>query len=198
MTERDGEWETWQRAWLSAPDAPPDGSLSDPAPSLRAARHWAMLAELVQAVVAVGGLGLLGIAMRHAANVGEAALGLSVGLTIALTWGAHIAARRGEAPALAADAVGFLAHRRAMRHRQLRLVRFVWTVLTLDLVFCGWWWAGGIAIHRHALSSPIVVATLWIPLVAMGALAAWSAWLGRMARADLRCLERAEREFESS
>ena len=181
------DWDAWKADWQCE-------SSRDQPRAIRSERQSG--ARLARGAIAIGGLLLLGGAITHAADVGEAVLAVLVAVGIATTWLAHAWGQR-EHDADASDAVSFLHTALRARRGQVKLARFVWTVLSLEAVFLVTWWAGGLRVHAHEALSLLAVGWLWGPLATMLGLAWWSVRLHRRASGELRELERLQREFQA-
>jgi hypothetical protein len=200
MTDRrsdmDDELTQWTHAWRHV-DAVPAGTHPDAhvLERLRTDQRNLAAAEIIQAVLSLGALALLAAALGHAASYSEMLLGGLVAVAIVVAWASHASDRRSERGAMLASATEYLAAIHVVRRRQLRLARFVWTVLSLELVFLVVWWMGGVTLHHNDLGSWITVTTLWIPIVAIIVLAVWSVGLYRDARRELVATDRLRRQF---
>ena len=194
------EWDSLREAWRPADDPIPtlhDAEVTDlVARAGRARRSLALVAaaEVLIVVVAVVGIGA---ALRHSASVGEAIVGFSVIIGIAIAWVGTTAGRRTEHERAHSSAIEYLGVLRAVRHRQIRFVYFAWLVLGLALVFLIVWWASGFAVHRGELGAPIAIASLWVPLTVMVGFVAWTARMRKVASAELIRLGRLERDLRA-
>ena len=187
------DWQQWREVWKEGRATAP--ALDHPVERARRAQRTLAVtgaAEIALVIVALAGLGA---ALRHAADPVEMALGLSVAAAVVVAWIVHIAARRREASVASAVPSEYVAVMRQLRRRQLRFVRFAWVVLALELVFLTWWWARGLPVHRSELGSSIAIVSLWIPILAVAGLLAWTVRLYRQATHELRQLDRVEIEL---
>jgi hypothetical protein len=192
MTAPD-DWQEWREVWQEGRAT--EAALEQPVERVGRARRTLTLTSAAEAALVVAALGGLGAALRHAADAVEMALGLLVATAVIMTWAIHAVARRREAGAAAVAASEYVAVMRRLRRRQLQFVRFVWSVLALELVFLAWWWAGGIPVHRSELAAPIAILSLWIPIVAIAGFLAWTVRLYQRATHELRQLDRVQTEF---
>ena len=191
------DWDTLRDAWRPAPAhrSPREDDASGLITRANRARRTMALvraAEVLVVTVAVGGVAA---ALRHAANIVELILGLSVMLAIAGAGAFRVMARRRERDIAGTSALEYVTVLRALRQRQIHFVHFGWLVLALELVFFLTWWAGGVSVHRTQLGAPIAIASLWVPLATIVAFVAWTARLRTRASADLVVLARLEREL---
>jgi uncharacterized membrane protein YoaK (UPF0700 family) len=189
MTEQSEDWVHWQEAWRTTP---PKG-----AEEQRRAHRRYRGAEVAQVVVVLAAIALLAVALRYAASPFELAFGVSVVAAIFGVWIAHRMTRTSEASALTRDSIGHLAALHALRDRELRIVRFVWLVLSLEGAYLTTWWIGGSAFHDKELDAPIAILVLGTPIVAMIALVAWAALVRRRAKAELRRIAKMEQDFSA-
>jgi len=148
-------------------------------------------------VVAIVALGIVGAALRHAANVFEAALGLVVAVGIAAVWLLDAINRGSAAEKVEAPADEYRATRRALCIRQVRFARLGWVVVSLDLAFLFPWWIGGIPVHGAGFHVRQIL-TMWLPLALMAAFVLWTIALRNRARAELRRIDLAVAPVEDS
>jgi hypothetical protein len=186
MTGRDTDWDMLRAEWLRTTDAA--SVVVSAERQMRMARRSALVAKIIEAGIAGAGTTLVGLALMHAANRVEAALGIVVGALIGMAWLKRRDLARDEQRALEATRPDCLAMMRALRNRQARLAQFVWLILALDLAFLIPWWVIGSRVHSRRLSDLGSIETMWIPLLGMALLTAWAARSRARAMRDLRVL----------
>jgi hypothetical protein len=139
--------------------------------------------------IAVAALAIVGLALWHAGNPFEAALGLVVGAGIAIVWLADAANRRDALDDVDAPFTTYVSTRRALCRRQLRFARLAQIVATLDLIFLIPWWIGGARVHGLGFGISQILST-WAPLAALLAFVAWTFILRSHVRSELETLDR--------
>ena len=183
-----------ERLWRELP--PPDATEIESAERMRRIhRHFA--GERVVAIgLPVALLGLIAVALWHASNHLERALGTSAALGVVIVGAVYVATRLRERRALAATAPDFVAVVLRRRRAERRLAAFIAIVLILELLFLIPWWSGGVSKHADHLLSTVVVLTLWLPAVAIALLGLWALRLWRTARAQIHALAEIAAEFD--
>jgi hypothetical protein len=184
------DWERWEDRWRAeaAQPADLDAMLARARAARRAMQWWRAVSFAVTAV----SVAAVGMALIHAGNAFEAALGLAVGIAIALAWLLDAVERDREGEGESASPEEYLAVRRALCRRRIRFARLGWIVLALELTFLVPWWVGGIKVHGFGLSW-LRIQGFWGPLAAVTAFAIWTFVVYGRARRELRGLETAER-----
>ncbi len=198
MSERSPSngWETWQSEWRRAGSA---DTVAQGAPRyLARARLQLLFARLVESAVAAAAILITAAALRHAGNAFEAALGLVVGVAIGALWIQRIRIRDREDAGLASTSVQHLAILESVKRQEIRLARFIWIVLPLELAFLTPWWVIGSRVHHRSFTDPSSWQTVWLPIVGMVALFAWSVRLHGRARAELRAIERLREQYRET
>ena len=191
MTERGNDWERWQRQWQRPAD---ESGVAAARQRLARARRELLVAKLLEVSVAVAALLLVALALIHAANAFEAALGLLVGAAICSAWLLRNVVRDREEASLTASSAEHLDIMGTVRLQHLLLVRFVWIVMTLDLVFLIPWWIGGSRVHPRTLTNLDSWIGMWLPMAGLIGLFLWSLRLWRRARRELGAIDRVRRE----
>ena len=187
------DWARLQVLWRRAGSA---GAVAQDAPrQIARARRRLLAARLIESVVAGAAILVTAVALRHAGNPFEAALGLVVGVSIGILWIQRIRVREREDAGVAASSPEHLAVLENVRRQQVRLAHFIWIVLPLELAFLTPWWVIGSRVHRRSFIDPGSWLTVWLPLLGMLALFAWSVRLSRRARAELRAVERLREQY---
>lgn len=194
MSVNERDWQHWHDTWTMP-------AVSQPAePVVQRWIGWArrrlFVTWMIETAVGAGSLGLIAIALRHAANQLEAALGISVGAIIALVWARSIMIRRDEHASDAQSSVEYLAAIRRVRARQLRLAWFIWVGLTLELVFLIPWWVIGSRVHSRSITDIASWLTVWLPVAGFIALYAWSLRLGRRARREMDGIDHLAEQYQ--
>ena len=185
------DWERWEERWRAqaAQPADLDAMLARARAARRTMRWWRALSFAVAAV----SVAAVGMALLHAGNAFEAALGLTVGIAITLAWLADAVERDREGEGESAAPEEYLAIRRALCRRRIRFARLGWIVVALELVFLVPWWIGGIKVHGFGLSW-LRIQGFWGPLAAVVAFAAWTVIVYARAQRELRALAIVEAE----
>ena len=199
MTEPtpDRDWERWQALWRRAGSADAV-ALAEGAPrQIARARRGLLLARLVEGSVAGAAILVTAAALRHAGNPLEAGLGLVVGVSIGILWIWRMRMREREDAGVAASSPQHLGVLASMRRQQVRLAQFIWIVLPLELAFLTPWWVIGSRVHHRSFTNPDSWLTVWLPILGMLALLAWSVRLSRRARAELRAIERVREQYHA-
>jgi hypothetical protein len=187
------DWDTLRATWQAdqAPDEQLTAARSRAERALRSARSLTATAHVV-ALVCIAGVFL---ALGHAGNAFERILGASVATAIALAWLTFFVVRRDEHAALEAPTSSYLAEARRLLARQRTLMRLVWFVALLELLFLVPWWIGGVPVHRAQYFSPLAIAAVWLPMIAIVGFAVWSLRVHRRTTIELRALARVEQEL---
>jgi len=188
MTETT-DWAQWRGSWQAPTSESRD--LDDAMARFHRAKRRESIVRVVEWAVVVLAVAFPLVAMRHAANPIEGALGIgavliTVGVAAFRSW-----RRRSERRALAESTREFDDAVRALSRAELRFVRFLWLVLAVEGVFATVWWYGGLEVH-HEMFSPIAVAMLWIPLAIVAVALGWSIRLRGHALRDLAGLSARE------
>lgn len=178
-------WDQLSETWLGArvSNAELQAMLARSARTRRALR----LLPVLSLGVTVVSLAIIALALRHAGNVFEAALGLLVAIGICVVWMADLADRRLATAAVEANPEAYVAVRRVYCARRLRFARLGLMVAVLDLVFLIPWWIGGVKIHGMGFTYAQLMTT-WIPLVIIAGFAAWTRRVRSRAVAELSAL----------
>ena len=187
MTPTPRDWDQWGETWRArgASALELDAMLRRNARTRRALR----LMPLFSLGITIVALVVIAAALRHAANVFEAALGVAVALGIVVAWMADLADRRWASAGVEATAEQYATVRRAYCERRLRFARLGLMVAALDLVFLTPWWIGGIKVHgigygyAHLLS-------VWLPLAIILGFIAWTRRIRRRTQSELQALAR--------
>jgi hypothetical protein len=182
-----GEWDRLEANWRAARTS--SAVLEAMIERTRRDRRAILLVRVLSTVLALVALGIVGAALRHAANAFEAALGLVVAVGIATVWWLDAMNQGNDAEKVEAPANEYRAARRALCIRQDRFARLGWVVVALDLAFLFPWWIGGFAVHGSGFKVGQVL-TIWLPLALMAAFIVWTIALRRRARAELRRIAR--------
>jgi hypothetical protein len=177
-----GEWLEWEALWRT--DRATPAALEAMIERTRRARRALWLLRCLSTALAAVALGVVGAALRHAANRFEAGLGLVVGVGIVAVWLIDVINQRRAIDKVDAPAEEYVAMRRALCIRQARFATLGWIVTALDLVFLVPWWIGGIAVHGGGFH-PSQLLTMWGPLAIMGGFVWWTIRLRRRARIEL-------------
>jgi hypothetical protein len=187
MTGRDIDWEMLRAEWLRTADAA--SAVASAERQMKIARRSVRAGDIIESGIAGVASALVGLALMHAANRMEAALGVLVGALIGAAWLRRRDLARDEQRALEATTSDHLAMMRTLRKRQARLAEFIWVILALDLVFLIPWWIIGSRVHSRRLSDLGSIETMWIPLLGMVLLAIWAARSRASAKRDLAVLD---------
>src|SRR5207245_1844958 len=125
------DWERVQALWRRAGSA---GAVVQDAPrQIARARRRLLVARLIESAVAAAAILITAMALRHAGNPFEAALGLVVGVGIGILWIQRIRLREREEAGIAATSPEHLAVLERVRRQEVRLARFIWIVLRLQV-----------------------------------------------------------------
>lgn len=188
-------WESWQAEWRRAGSA---DTVAQRAPRyLARARLRLLIARVIESAVAAAAILITAAALWHAANPFEAGLGLVVGVAIAALWIQRVRIRDREDAGVAASSPQHLAILERVKRQEIRLAHFIWIVLALELAFLTPWWVIGGRVHHRTFTDPSSWETVWLPIVGMVALLAWSVRLRRRARAELKSVERLRDQYSS-
>ena len=187
------DWDRWQHLWRRAGTG--GAGAPDATRQIARARRRLLFTRLVESGVAGVAILVTAAALRHAGNPFEAALGLVVGLSIGLLWIQRIRLREREDAAISGSSPEHLAVLESVRRQEVRLARFIWIVLALELAFLTPWWVIGSRVHHRSFVDPGSWLTVWMPILGMLALLAWSVRLWRRARVELHAVERLREQF---
>jgi len=185
MTETT-DWSEWRSAWRTRPASPDD--LAEARARFSAATRRATIIHAIEWVMTALAIGFPLVAIRHAANLVEAGLGIGAVAIVAGVSAFRGWNRRAENNVLAASARAFDDAVRSLRRAELHFTRFLWLVLGVESVFAGVWWYGGIEVHHDPLT-PIAIGMLWVPLLVAVVVLAWSIRLHARAKRELANLE---------
>jgi len=188
------DWEQLQADWQRAGER----AAADATQLIAKARRGRLVHRLIEGAVAGAAILITAAALRHAGNPFEAALGLIVGIAIAALWVQHGRLRVTEDGAVSESSPMHLDVLASVCRQQVRLARFVWIVLGLELVFLTPWWVIGSRIHHRTLLDPAFWLTVWLPAAGIVAVFVWSVRMRRRARAELAAVERLRAEFGAS
>jgi hypothetical protein len=188
MKEADAELLEWKDDWQRTTDSP--AASREVSRRLARARLESIVVRIIEGAVAMSALGLVALALMHAANALEAGLGLFVGLAISVIWIQRGRIRIREQEGDIASAVEYLLVLRRARRQRIRLAEFVWVVVILDLVFLIPWWIIGARFHHNGLTDPATWVSMWLPIVGLIALCLWALGVWRSARRELREVDR--------
>jgi len=188
-------WESWEAEWRRAGSA---DTVAQSVPRyLKRARLRLVFARLIENIVAAGAILITAAALRHAGNAFEAGLGLVVGITIGALWIQRARIRDREDAGVATSSPQHLAVLESVKRQEIRLAHFIWIVLPLELAFLTPWWVIGSRVHHRTFTDPRSWETVWLPIVGMLALLAWSVRLRGRARAELKSIERLREQYSS-
>jgi len=151
----------------------------------------------VMRIVAAAAILITAAALRHAGNAFEAGLGLVVGIAIGALWIQWARIRDREDAGVATSSPQHLAVLESVKRQEIRLAHFIWIVLPLELAFLTPWWVIGSRVHHRTFTDPRSWETVWLPIVGMLALLAWSVRLRGRARAELKSIERLREQYSS-
>lgn len=187
------DWEAMRTTWQTdqAADDKLSAARNGAARALRSARSLTATTHVLALVCIAGVL----LALGHAGNAFERILGSAVAAAIALAWLTFFVVKRDEHAALEAPTSSYLAETRRLLARQRRLVRLVWIVVLLELLFLVPWWIGGVPVHRAQFFSPLAIAAMWLPMLAIAGFVVWSLRVHRRTTTELRALSRVEQEL---
>jgi hypothetical protein len=188
-------WESWEAEWRRAGSA---DTVAQSAPRyLVRARLRLVFARLIETVVAAAAILITAAALRHAGNAFEAGLGLVVGMAIGALWIQWARIRDREDAGVATSSPRHLAVLESVKRQEIRLAHFIWIVLPLELAFLTPWWVIGSRVHHRTFTDPRSWETVWLPIVGILALLAWSVRLRGRARAELKSIERLREQYSS-
>jgi hypothetical protein len=188
-------WESWEADWRRAGSA---DTVAQSAPRyLVRARLRLVFARLIENMVAAAAILITAAALRHAGNAFEAGLGLVVGMAIGALWIQWARIRDREDAGVATSSPQHLAVLESVKRQEIRLAHFIWIVLPLELAFLTPWWVIGSRVHHRTFTDPRSWETVWLPIVGMLALFAWSVRLRGRARAELKSIERLREQYSS-
>ena len=185
------DWEQLQTEWQRAGQI----AAADATQLIAKARRMQVAHRLIEGAIAGIAILVTAAALRHAGNPFEAALGMIVGIGIAGVWLQHGRLRSKEDSGLTGSSTKHLDVLAGVCRQQLRLARFLWIVLGLELVFLTPWWMIGNRVHRRTFIDPGSWMTVWLPLAGMIALFVWAWRLRRRAGAERAVIERLRVQF---
>jgi hypothetical protein len=188
MKEPDAELLEWKDVWQRTTDSP--AASREVSRRLARARRESIVVRIIEGAVAISALGLVALALVHAANALEAALGLFVGLAISAIWIQRGRIRLNEQEGDVASTVEYLGLLRRARHQRKRLAEFVWIVVILDLVFLIPWWIIGSRFHHRGLTDAATWFSMWLPILGFMALCLWALRVWRSARREVGEVDR--------
>jgi len=181
MTETT-DWTRWRGSWQTRGPTPEE--LTTAVTRFhRAKRRAGILLAIEWAIVGLAVVFPV-MAMRHAANAAEAALGIGAIVIVLGVAGFRARNRRAERHALGTSGREFEDAVRSLRQAELRFVRFLWLVLGVEGVFAAAWWYGGMKVHHSPLSA-IAVGMLWLPLLIVAITLGWSIRLRNTATREI-------------
>ena len=140
--------------------------------------------------MAVSAVLLVVLALMHAANAFEAALGVFVGVAIIAIWIQRGRIRLREESADVASSVEYLLVLRRSRQQRKRLAEFVWIVVVLHVVFLIPWWSIGSRFHHRGFTDSGNWISIWLPILGFIALSWWALGVWRSARRELAEVDR--------
>ncbi|HYL55902.1 MAG TPA: hypothetical protein VEU73_10060 [Gemmatimonadales bacterium] len=188
-------WESWQADWRRAGSA---DAVAHSAPRyLVRARLRLVVARIIENIVAAAAILITAAALRHAGNAFEAGLGLVIGIAIGALWIQRARIRDREDAGVGTSSPQHLAVLESVKRQEIRLAHFIWIVLPLELAFLTPWWVIGSRVHHRTFADPSSWLTVWLPIVGMLVLLAWSVRLRGRARADLKSIERLREEYSA-
>lgn len=182
------DWDRWQTDWRATGELP--GS-----PELLRARvererrrlRSTAIAELVLRVLAVAGIAAT---LLHSANARDV---IRVGLVLALiamtSW-IEMKRRRVGAVLLTETTEDYLQQARRLYLQQRRSIRLLWLLLAVTLAFMAAWWREGLEVHQGYIWSPLALLALWLPLIFVAGVLAWTVRASRRIAGELRRLDR--------
>jgi hypothetical protein len=188
MNEPDIELLEWTDTWQRTTESP--AATREVSRRLARARLESIAVRIIEGAVATSALALVALALTHAANALEAALGLLVGLAISAIWIQRGRIRFREQAAGVASTVEYLIVLRRTRNQRMRLAEFVWIVVVLDFVFLIPWWIIGSRFHHRGLTDAGTWISMWLPILGFIALCLWALGLWRSARRELGEVDR--------
>jgi hypothetical protein len=188
MNEPDIELLEWTDAWQRTTDSP--AATREVSRRLARARLESIVVRIIEGTVATSALALVALALTHAGNALEAALGAFVGLAISAIWIQRGRIRFREQAGGVANTVEYLLVLRHTRHQRMRLAEFVWIVVVLDFVFLIPWWIIGSRFHHRGLTDAGTWISMWLPILGFIALCLWALRVWRSARRELDEVDR--------
>jgi hypothetical protein len=188
MNEPDTELLEWKDAWQRTTESP--AAAREVSRRLVRARLESIAVRIIEGAVATSALALVALALMHAGNALEAALGLLVGLATSAIWIQRGRIRLREQAGGVASTVEYLIVLRRTRHQRMRLAEFVWIVVVLDFVFLIPWWIIGSRFHHRGLTDADTWISMWLPILGFIALCVWALGLWRSARRELGEVDR--------
>ena len=188
------DWEQLQTEWQGIGQT----RSADATQLITKASRGMLVQRLIAGAVAGAAILITAAALWHAGNPLEAALGLIVGIAIALLWVQHGRLRAKEDAAVTESSPTHLDVLARGCRQRVRLAHFIWVVLGLELVFLTPCWVIGSRIHHRTLLDPAFWLTVWLPAAGMVAVFVWSVRVRRRARVELATVERMRGEFGAS
>jgi hypothetical protein len=188
MKESDAELLEWKDVWQRTTESP--AASREVSRRLARARRERIVVRIIEGAVAIGALGLVALALVHAANALEAALGLVVGLAISAIWIQRGRIRLHEQEGDVASTVEYLGVLRRARQQRKRLAEFVWIVVILDFVFLIPWWIIGSRFHHRSLTDGATWISMWLPILGFISLCLWALRVWRSARLEMGEVDR--------
>jgi hypothetical protein len=188
MKESDSELLEWKDVWQLTTDSP--AASREVSRRLARARRESMVVRIIEGAVAMSALGLVALALMHAANALEAGLGLIVGLAISAIWIQRGRIRLHEQEGDVASTVEYLGVLRRARQQRIRLAEFVWVVVILDLIFLTPWWIIGTRFHHRTLTDAGTWISMWLPILGFITLCLWALRVWRSARREIGEVDR--------
>jgi hypothetical protein len=188
MNEQDIELLEWTDAWQRTTESP--AAAREVSRRLGRARLESIAVRIIEGAVATSALALVALALMHAANSFEAALGLFVGLAISAIWIQRGRIRFCEQAGGDANSVEYLLVLRRTRRQRKRLAEFVWIVVVLDFVFLIPWWIIGSRFHHRGFADAGNWISMWVPILGFAALSLWALRVWRSARRELGEVDR--------
>lgn len=188
MKEPDAELLEWKAEWQRTTDSP--AASREVSRRLARARLESIVVRIIEGAVAMSALGLVAVALMHAANAPEAGLGLFVGLAISAIWIQRARIRLREQEGDVRSTVEYLLLLRRTCLQRIRLAEFVWIVVVLDFVFLIPWWIIGSQFHHRSLTDSGTWISMWLPILGFIALCLWGLGFWRSARRELGEVDR--------
>ena len=188
------DWEQLQTEWQRIGQT----AGADATQLIAKARRGMLVQRLIEGAVAGAAILITALALRHAGNPFEAALGMIVGIAIVALWVQHGRVRAKEDAAVTESSPTHLDVLARGCRQRVRLAKFIWVVLGLELAFLTPWWVIGSRIHHRTLLDPAFWLTVWLPAAGVALVFAWSLLVRRRARAELAAVERLRAEFGAS
>ena len=184
MTES-ADWDRWRGSWQT--QEPTSHELDDATARFHRATQREAVIRVIEWAIVVLAVVFPVVAIRHAANLLEATLGMGAAIIVLGVAAFRAWHGRAERAALGASTREFDDAVRSLRGAELRFVRYLWFVLGVEGVFAAVWWYGGLEVHHNPLG-PIAIAMLWVPLLLVAMALAWSVRLRADALRELASL----------